>query len=483
MSSVVGHPAATWLRAIVSRAACLVGGPSLLLLPALGAAAAQNRVPPDPREAGSSVQGDSIRLSLEQMRSLVLSSAPAYLAIREEFAVARGVLRQASILPFNPDLALNIPGTGPTQPRNPVEINLMQEIEWAGQRGLRRRATRAGVSLASAIIYDAARQSIAEASKAFYAAEASLRRLEVVRASAEFGRRLLEAVQLQLREGEISILEANLAEIEAGRARARVIGEQRQQTARLVELKRVVGMSVDAKLALEPSASASDTSGMPAVSAARPVAPVVDDSGQVRDLDSLVNAAIGNRADIRAFDAQISEVTLRAQLTRREAIPNVRLGVYMERMPGEQGLRLGPAFGFGLPLWNRNQGTADALAARRRQLELDRRAAVLRVRAQIVTAASAYVATANEIAIYARTVLQPARTNGALLETAYRAGKIPLPTLLLLRNQLLDAELGYWDAWLLRQQSLVELESALGGPAIAPSDAELPSLTTQESHR
>ena len=192
----------------------------------------------------------------------------------------------------------------------------MQEIEWAGQRGLRRRATRAGVSLASAIIYDAARQSIAEASKAFYAAEASLRRLEVVRASAEFGRRLLEAVQLQLREGEISILEANLAEIEARRARAR---DRRTASAngQAGGLKRVVGMSVDAKLALEPSASASDTSECRQY---RPLDPshrwwttagrcATRFPGERRH---------GNRLDIRAFDAQISEVTLRAQLTRRK---------------------------------------------------------------------------------------------------------------------------------------------------------------------
>lgn len=155
--------------------------------------------------------------------------------------------------------------------------------------------------------------------------------------------------------------------------------------------------------------------------------PVVDSAGQVQHLDSLMNDAITKRADLRAINALIDETTLRTQLVRREVIPNVRVGLYVEQMPNERGLRLGPALGFGIPLWNRNQGTVDALTARRRQLEFDRRAVLLQVRAEIVTAASAYAATANEVAIYARTVLQPARTNGALLETAYRAGKIPCP--------------------------------------------------------
>lgn len=469
------------LRMVIPCVARCAGGLFLLLLSAFSRVAGQEGGTPEPR-AVTPTAGDSLHLSLEQVRRLVLSNDPAHLAIREEAAIARGALRQAAILPFNPDLSLNAPGAGPQQPRNPIEINLMQEIEWAGQRGIRRLAARAGVDLASATIFNASRERIAEASNAFYAAEASQRRIDVVRASAEFGRRLLDAVQLQLREGEISALEANLAEIEAGRARARVIGEQRQQIANLVELKRVVGIGPERALSLEPSPFAEDTTGAAVASAGLP-APTVDDRGFVRGLDSLVNAAIARRPDIRAFDARIDEAALRTRLTRREGLPNVRLGLYLERMPGEQGLRLGPAIGLGFPLWNRNQGMVEALAARRRQLELDRRAAVLRAHAEIVTAANAYAATVAEVAIYTRTVLQAARTNGALLETAYRAGKIPLPTLLLLRNQLLDAELGYWDAWLLRQRALVAFEAALGGPSITPPDTEASAPSFQESSR
>jgi outer membrane protein TolC len=65
--------------------------------------------------------------------------------------------------------------------------------------------------------------------------------------------------------------------------------------------------------------------------------------------------------------------------------------------------------------------------------------------------------------------LQPARANQDLLETAYRAGKVNLSTLLLLRNQLLDAELGYWDAWLARRTALIALQAATA--TLAPDGA------------
>lgn len=407
---------------------------------------------------------DTVRLTLDRVRQLVLTSDPGYLAAREETAIARGALRQASILPFNPDLSLAAPGTGPTAPRNPLEVTLSQEIEWAGQRGLRRRAANAALTGARASVGNSARERFAEASGGFFAAEASARRLDVMRASAELGRRLLEAVHLQLREGEISALEANLAEIEAGRAQARVISEQRLLVARQVELKRALGLSPDAVVVIESSTIDADS-----------IAPSLP--------DSLVSAAIVQRADIRALDALVGETVLRAQFARREALPNLRLGLYVEQMPGEAGLRYGPSIGFGIPLWNRNQGTTDMLTARRRQVEQERRAAVLRARAEIVAAANNYAGAASEVAVYARTVLQPARTNSALLETAYRAGKLPLPTLLLLRNQLLDAELGYWDAWLTRQRARIDLESALGGRPVDDADVQPLSTTSQDPRR
>jgi outer membrane protein TolC len=74
-------------------------------------------------------------------------------------------------------------------------------------------------------------------------------------------------------------------------------------------------------------------------------------------------------------------------------------------------------------------------------------------------------------------VLQPARENQQLLEKAFRAGKVGLPTLVLLRNQLLDAELGYVDAILAQRRALVALQAATA--SLAPTDLELPAPSTR----
>jgi len=87
----------------------------------------------------------------------------------------------------------------------------------------------------------------------------------------------------------------------------------------------------------------------------------------------------------------------------------------------------------------------------------------------------AYRAASEETGIYETSVLEPARKNSQLLETAYRAGKLALPTLLLLRNQLLDAELGYWDAWLTRREALVQLQAAMATLPVAQAAVLPPS--------
>jgi outer membrane protein TolC len=109
-------------------------------------------------------------------------------------------------------------------------------------------------------------------------------------------------------------------------------------------------------------------------------------------------------------------------------------------------------------------------AAQADQARFGRAATELAVRTEVVDAYRAFVAAAEEATVYERDVLQPARTNQALLETAYRAGKVGLPTLVLLRNQLLDAELGYWDAWLAARLALIDLSSAT---ATLPIDSNL----------
>lgn len=421
---------------------------------------------------------DTLALSLAEVQRLVVARNPSLLATRQETAIARGELRQARTYRFNPDLALQSAGAFGGS-GSPYELALTQEIEWAGQRGLRVDAARTGLTRAASAVQNAGRLTLADASAAFYRALAADRRLAVTRDALALTERLLAAVRTQLTEGEISTLEANLAEIEAGRARGRVLAAQRAATTAELELKQLVGLAPDTPVRLVGDApSASTLAVSPPASQPGPP-PVVDAmvAGPMLgtlDQDSLVALALAQRPDLAASTAAVHEFETLTALARREALPNLRLGAVVER--GEDGgsPQLGPAIGLSLPLFNRNQGVVDQRQALAEQARLDRRAIELRVRTDVASAVRAYRTATEEAAVFATSVLLPARQNTQLLETAYRAGKIDLPTLLLLRNQLVDAELGYWDAWLAQREALAQLHAATG--ALTPPAASLQPL-------
>lgn len=401
--------------------------------------------------------GDTLVLSLAEVRRLALQQNPAFLADRQEVAIARGQLRQARVYNFNPALTADAPGVASDGAVGEYELSLSQEVEWAGQWGLRSGAARLGLERAEFVVRNAARSTLGDVSRAYFEALAADRRFAVSTAVLELNQRLLTATRIQLREGELSSLEANLAEIEYGRARARVLAARRDATSTGLELKRLAGLAAEQPVRLtDDLPDAPD----PATLAA----------------DSLLAVALARRPDLAATTAAVSQFEALHRLAGREAIPNLRLGVVADRDgPGDES-RLGIGIGLSLPLWNRNQGLRAERAAQMEQATLQRQATELRIRTQVIDAYRSYLAASEEAQVYETSVLQPARENQGLLETAYRAGKVNLSTLLLLRNQLLDAELGYWDAWLARRSALIALHAATA--TLAP-DGTLPTNDTE----
>jgi cobalt-zinc-cadmium efflux system outer membrane protein len=387
---------------------------------------------------------DTVVVSLTDVQRRVLEKNPAFLSEQQSAEIARGELKQARVYPLNPELSIEIPGasSSPTDDDD-YRASLTQGIEWAGQRGLRIRAAQAGVTRADAAVRNAARLGVAEASVAFYRALAAKQRLKLAEDVLALNQRLLEAVHIQLREGEISALEGNLAEIEFGRARARVLAVRREVNATTLQLKRLLAIPSYQEIRL-----VDDNSAAP--------------SFTTLSIDSLVTEAHVRRPDLAMHRTAIREFDLLGQLARRDGIPVLQLSAVAERDREGGNPRIGVGVGFALPIFSRNQGVIAQRRAQSQQALLEARAVELQIREEVATAVQAYAAASEETLIFETSVLEPARRNSQLLEAAYRAGKLALPTLLLLRNQLLEAELGYWDAWLTQREALVQLQAAIG---------------------
>ena len=412
------------------------------------------------RPSVNSVAVDTLRLTLTEARSRAMLGNPDLRSARLDSAIARGELRQAGLLRFNPTADALAPGGG----KGP-EFDLTQEVEVFGQRGLRLRAGRAGLARASANVEDAARLTIGEIDRAFFRLYSAAQRSELAQEVLGLNQRLASVAQRQLAAGEISRLEYNLALVEWGRSRSRSLAARREREGIEVELRRLLG--VPQHLTIVPTLD-STTEHRHFARDVRAIASedsAFEYSTLALSLDSLTALALQRRPDLEARSAAVQQSEALVSVARREALPNLALRAASEREAGApRTLRAG--VGITLPLLNLNQGEVEARRAAARQAELERQALAARVRTEIEVAVSAYRTASTEVEVLEATVLAPARQNRQLLETAYREGKVGLPVLLLIRNQVIDAELEYWESWLAEREAFVRLAEATGTNAI-----------------
>lgn len=379
-------------------------------------------------------QSDTLRLSVRDARAMAVRANPELQASRFDIAIARGDLRQAGVrLRANPEADVITRGAG-------AELGIAQELEIGGQRGARQRAARAGLDRATAAVSNMARTTIGDVDRAYYRFVVADRRHTLAREILDLNQRLAEMSQSKIEAGQISMLEHNLSTVEFGRSRARALAASREREEMASELRRLLG--------LRPGTV---------------ILPTIDSTPRVRvQADSLSLIAQSRRPDLIERAAAVREATAQISVARREALPNLVLRATSEPLESSGGRQLRPGIGFTIPAFNRNKGEVQAREAAARQAELEASNLTARIQTEIARAVASYESAAAETAVLESTVLAPARENRALLETAYREGKVGLPVLLLIRNQVIDAELEYWDAWLAERIALADLVEATG---------------------
>lgn len=410
---------------------------------------------------GSRQRGDTLSLSIESARELALRQNAELVVARYDIEIARGQLRQAGTIQSNPTFDVLASGKGGARP----ELGVGQTLEIAGQRGLRKRSARQELTRASLTTSNVARLTISDVERAFYELFTADRRAELAREVFALNERLSDVASRQLREGEVSKLDYNLAMIELGRSRARNIGAQRERASAELALRQL--LVLDRATIIKPMVDSIHQhvtldSSDPASERAFAVRGI--------SVDSMISRAYRQRPDLLAGDAAVRRASSDITLARREALPNLGVRLASEGNQNGNGTVLRPGVGINLPLFNRNGGEVDSRRAALKQAEAARAAVAVRVRAEVESAVRAYVAASAEVEVLESTVLVPARENRQLLEAAYREGKVGLAVLLLIRNQVIDAEQEYWSAWLAERQALTALSAATGDstPTIPP---------------
>lgn len=402
-----------------------------------------------------------MRVTLAGARKLALADNPELLAQSLDTSIARGNLRQARAVRFNPAAEVLAPVGS-----NGTEVSLSQELEVFGQRGVRVAARTAGFARAHGRVMDAARRLLGDVDRTFYRLISGRERALLADSVSVLNRRVTAIAERQLAAGEISRLDYNLAAIELGRSQARALSENREHRVLSREFSRLLGIAG----ALEVYPVLDSTQHHPLAQTgidARADARSLVEAANRLSQDSLMNLAIQRRPDLRERKEAGREAAGDVVVAKRDALPNLVLRGVSEPEGNGDGRVLRGGVGISLPILNGNRGEIQARRATAEQAELQRVALETTIKTEVSNAISAYRAAAAEIEVLETTVLPPARQNRVLLESAYREGKVGLPVLLLIRNQVVEAEMEYWSAWLREREAF----AALGEVTAANLDA------------
>lgn len=386
------------------------------------------------------------RLTLAEAVRLAETASKTVRTAEAQLAAVEGERREAAS-PFFKNPELSIEGSrrqAPDTDSRESSIGLAQPLEIAGQQGYRRSAAAAALEAVRAEVEEAKRQARADAAKLFYNVLASQRRLQVEQRSVELFDRTSQAVARRRAAGEDTRLDANVALIEAERAR-NALARAREQ---LVDARAEI-----ATLLLMPLAALPELSGE--------LAPPVDRVPYT--LDQLL-ASGESLPRLRALAARQQAARARLDLARAGRYPDVTVGVNVGREGPADARERVTTFGITLPLpiFNRNDAAIGQALTDSTQAELELAAMTRNASAQVQRLWTRLQIQRERVQRLQHTMLAASTDNQQLSARSRQAGQIGLLEQLIVNRQALDAERDLIDALVEYHATRIELENAAG---------------------
>ena len=389
-------------------------------------------------------------LTLDEAWRLADAANPALKAKQAQLAAAEGARADAAAPMYNnPQLALQntrrsvTPAGLPGERWNEPSLGLSQTIEVAGQRGHRLAVSEAALSALRADIEDSRRQLHAEVAQAFFRVLALQQRADVDEEALRLFEATAAAVQKRRTAGEDTKLDANVAAIEAERARNQ-LAQAREQ---LVDAR----ADLATRLQLAPGALPNASGDL------------ADRANTVYTLDALLSA-IDAQPRLRSLAARQDSAQARLKLEEAARYPDVTVGLSVGREgPGDARERLTTlSMSVPLPLFKRNGAGIGQASSELSQVRIERESAARDVRAQVYTLWTKLQSLQVRVRRLQESVLPALADNQQLSVKSQRAGQIGLLELIVVNRQALDARRDLIDALGDLQTARHALEAAAG---------------------
>ena len=403
-----------------------------------------------PAGAQQTTASPAAALTLDEAMRLAEGAHPSVLAREAQLAAAEGTRSEAAAWLFNnPEL-----GTEGIRRRanasgsswNEWSVGIAQPFETGGQQAKRREAAAAGLDALRAEIDDMRRQVRVEAATRFFAVLSARQRVQLEQRSVDLFERSAQAVAKRRVAGEDTRLDANVALVEAERARnALALANER-----LVDARSELGTAVR----LPPAA-------MPEV--AGELRTTVDPLPY--QLEQLL-ASVPNLPRQRALAAREEAARARLGVERGNRNPDVTVGVHVGREgPGNDSEQLAiVSLSLPLPLFKRNDAAIGQAMTDLTQAEVERNSALRDTEVRVRQLWSRLASQRERMQRLQRVLVPASADNQQLSARSREVGQIGLLEQLLVNRQVIDAERDLIDLLAEMNTTRIELEYTAGWP-------------------
>jgi len=386
-------------------------------------------------------------LTLEQALGRAEEANPSIRTAQAEIAALEGQLADSRALLWNnPTLAgeagrRTIPNTAR---QSEYLVGISQAFEIAGQQGYRREEAEQSLAAYRAQVRELRSRVRADVSRRFLTVLALQRRLDTERVVLELTESSAAIVVKRFRSGEDTRLQANLAEVEADRAR----NEVRSLEEQIVQAK----SELATLLQLPPTE-------LPAVRGEL-VATTVPYS--LEQLLGLVDA----RPQFQALSHREEAARNRLALERAAVYPDVTLGIGTgQEGPSDARERLTLlTLSVPLPLFRQNASGIGRASSELTRTQIERETSLRDARARVSALWQTLESLQARVTRLRDAVLPRLDENQKLSQRALRAGEIGIAELLLVNRQLLDAQRDFFAGLTDYEMTRITLEEAAGWP-------------------
>jgi len=377
-------------------------------------------------------------LTLSRVIELAGKTAPEVRIAATRVAEEEGRFTGAQVRSLeNPRLEAALgPRIGPTTTVD-VDVGVEVPFERGGKRDRRVAVARAGLQREKHAVGDARRQAIANAVGAWYRVLQAEERLRLAEERKALAEELFRVARERHQGGDAPLFDVNLAQAEMSRAKSAIESEKGFVARARVALAARLGLPSGGDLRVE---------------------------GDLKDRSIFDTIPSGipfeKRSDLLVALAEVDASRAGIALAEAQRRPDIAFRVGFRHEEGND-IILG-GISVPLPLFNAGKGPVQEARARSDRARITADARKTTISSEIEGSRRAYTAAVESVRLLENDGLPRQKENEALARESYRAGKINLATLLLVRRDALDTRREYLERLLEAADAGVDLAAAVG---------------------